>query len=219
MAYVYAGNQDEEEKDLYRGGAAGVQADYGLRDYFASRAADALNNGITQAQLNAAKTQLDPARGAYAYLMNNGLYSPAEMGAIESARVQDINNTTNAMQRNLNATLASRGQGGNAGMNAALSMSGQFAGAGQRAQVRADLIQKNKQAQLTGLEGFGNLSKAYADLEQKQINDGTEAGQYMDLYNQWRNSEVGYDKSPLALDNNKKDKKKREFGFGYSYGG
>ena len=220
MAYTYGGSipQDDEEEDIYRGGATGVSSDFNLRDYFAAQAAQAAAKGLDSSQIAAAKADLDPARGAYSYLMMNGLYSPGEQAALESAAVQNINNTTNALQRNINSTITSRGQGANAGAAAALSMPGQFAAAGQRGQVRADLIQKNKEGQLAGLGGFSDLSKAYAGLDTTQLKDADAASGMMDLYNDWRNADVGYDTSDLEKANDKGQKKRAKAGTGYNYG-
>lgn len=222
MAYFYSALggaiPEEEEEELYRGGATGVSSDFSLRDYFAARAADAMSKGLDASQITAAKADLDPARGAYSYLMTNGLYSPDEMAAIESAQVQNINNATSALQRNINATMTSRGQGANAGAAAALSMPGQFAAAGQRGQVRADLIQKNKEGQLAGLQGFADLSKAYAGLDTTQLKDENAASAMMGLYDDWRNADVGYDTSALEEANDQGQKKRAKAGTGYNYG-
>ena len=218
MAYIYGGKlADDEEEDIYRGGATGVTSDYGLRDLFASKALDALSSGLDSSQIAAAKGQLDPARGAYQYLMTNGLYSPEEQAALESAAVQNINNANRALQRNINATATSRGQGANAGAVAAMSLPGQFAAAGQRGQVRADIIQKNKAGQLAGLQGFSDLSKAYAGLDTTKLSDDSIASDVANLYNQWRNADVGYDYSELEKANNKAQKKKKSAA-AYSYG-
>lgn len=189
MAYIYDGSG-------YRAGAAGVQADLDLRQYYAQQAAQALSSGqaySTEDQIERARGDLNPVSNYYQHLMLNGLYSPQEQAAITSARVNEVNNATRAMQQNLNAAMASRGQGGNAGAQAALSMAGQFAGAGQRGQARAGVIEANKQGQLAGLQGYADTQRAMSALAAAPTRMDIDENDYMSMYDQWRNAQVGYD--------------------------
>src|SRR5690606_29050884 len=154
MAYVYGG-------DGYRAGAAGVESDLGLRDYFAQMAAQAQaqNAGLpTAQQITNARGDLSGILGQYQGLANDGMYRPDEQSAILSNRRQQVNNSTRAMQQNVNAMMQQRGVSGNAGINAAISMGGQFEGAGQRGNQYADLMREQAQSRLTGMEGVAGIS-------------------------------------------------------------
>jgi len=192
--YVYEG-------DNYRGGATGVQEDFDLREFFAQMAAQATLEG----QDKPSAEQIERARGefalpqqAYEALAREGMYSDADEAAILSSRVQNVNNTTKALQQNLNASLASRGQGGNAGAAAALGMAGQFNAAGQRGQAYADTLQEDAESKIKGLEGFTDIAGGLATLDSQATKYDVDSGQYMDLYDQYRNAAVGYDGAKWA---------------------
>lgn len=189
MAYVYSG-------DIYRGGAAGVQSDLALREYYAQQQAQALSQGqgyATQEQIERAKRELDPMTGAYSYLAQNGAYSDADQQALVSARVGEVNAATKAIQQDLNAAMASRGQSANAGSRAALGMAGDFQAAGQRGKAVADVMAANKATQLTGLAGMADTAGAQAALSVQPTRIDTSQNDYMGMYDQWRNAQVGYD--------------------------
>jgi len=189
MAYVYSG-------DGYRAGAAGVESDLGLRDYYAQRAADSLGQGLdrwTDEDRERARQDLQDPLNRYRNLADNGMYSGADMSAILSGRVQQVNRATDAMQKNFNAQLAQRGQAGNAGANAALGMAGQFEAAGQRGQAYGDLMSEQAQSKLAGLEGLAGVSGALSNLNTVATRQQQDSAAYDDLYEKWRNKQVGYD--------------------------
>lgn len=229
MAYVYGGNN-------YRAGAAGVESDLALRDYYAQLSAQSLakdDGRATAEQIGRARGDLGAGQAGYQSLANNGMYSPeefantagryqgladngmysqGEMQGILSGRVQEVNNTTRAMQQNINAQTASRGQGSNSGANIATGMTGQFAAAGQRGQTAANLAQQQAESRITGIEGLTGVTNQQAQSRMAGLNGlagvgselaalsstpvykgGVDTNQYADLYDKWRNTQVGYD--------------------------
>lgn len=192
--YVYEG-------DNYRGGATGVQEDFDLREFFAQMAAQATLEGLgkpSTQQIERARGEFALPQQAYEALAREGMYSDADQSAILSSRVQNVNNTTKALQQNLNATLAARGQGGNAGAAAALGMSGQFNAAGQRGQAYADTLREDAESKIKGLEGYTDIAGGLATLDTQATQYDVDSGQYMDLYDQYRNAPVGYDGAKWA---------------------
>lgn len=191
MAYVYDPGYNG---DIYRGGATGVGADFGLRDYFAQMEAQdyAANGGRpTQDQIGQSRQDLAGAYGGYQNLYNNGMYSPQEQSQILSGRVQQINATTQAMQQNLNNQIAQRGLSKNAGAAAAMGMQGQFAAAGQRGQAYGDIMEQQAQSRIAGLGGMAGIAgqmAQYAAMPTAKDNRQT----YADMYDQWRNAKIGY---------------------------
>ena len=189
MAYVYNG-------DIYRGGGTGVTSDFGLRDMFANRAADALTYGMnlpTQGQVDAGQTQLGYTYGMYQDIFKNGLMTPDQEAAILSNRVQQVNNQTRGMQQAFNAAQAQRGLGGNAGATLAASMAGQFAAGGQRGQAFADIQAAEAEARGMAAAGIERVGNASAALHQQPVRMDIDENDYMNLYNNWRNAQVGYD--------------------------
>lgn len=189
MAYVYEGNN-------YRGGATGVTNDFDLRQMFAQMAGQGLTAGMnmpTAEQIERARGDFGQALSGYQNLATNGMYTGGEMDAILSNRVQQVNNSTKAMQQNINAQMAARGMGGNAGAQAALSMAGQFNAAGQRGQQYGDLMSEQAQSRVAGLEGLTGVSGALAGLASMPTRMDVDENDYMKLYDQWRNSQIGYD--------------------------
>lgn len=189
MAYVYDG-------DIYRGGGTGVTSDFGLRDEFARRAAEALTYGMnmpTQGQVDAGQKQLGYTYGMYQDIFQNGLMTPEQEQAILSNRVQQVNNQTRGMQQAFNAAQAQRGLGGNAGATMAASMAGQFAGGAARGQAFADIQASEAKAREMAAGGIERVGNSSAALHQTPVRMDVDENAYMDLYNKWRNSQVGYD--------------------------
>lgn len=198
--YSYTGAPDPLATG-YQGGATGVESDYQLRQILAQMAAQAQSQGMNLAtadQIQAAKGDLSGALGGYKNLMTNGMYSPDDENAILSNRVQQVNNTTQAMQQNLNAENASRGLGANAGASAALGMAGQFNAAGQRGQAYGDIKSQQAQSKVTGLQGYAGVSGTLAGYDAQATRQAPNTSAYMDLYNQFRNATIGPDGANFA---------------------
>jgi len=185
----------------YQGGATGVQNDYDLRQLFAQMAGQSLNQGMNlpgAAQIQAAKGDLSGALAGYQNLMNNGMYTPDEIAAITSNSVQQVNNTTQAMQQNLNAANQARGVHGNAGQSAALDLYGQFQAAGARGKAASDIASQQANSRVTGLNGYAGLSGTMAGLDSQSVKSDPNSSQYMDLYNKFRNATIGPDGANFA---------------------
>lgn len=178
----------------YRGGAAGVDADFGLRDQFAQGAIGALgqrdNNryGMDMARMQndyslasqrgglATAAQIATARGDlgrslqdYGNLRDNGIYSKQQMDTLLMDRYQQVANATRSMQSNANNMAMQYGGRGNAGLTSALSMAGQFAAGGQRGEALAGLEREQADARKMGISGYGNISQMMADLAARPI--------------------------------------------------
>jgi hypothetical protein len=185
----------------YQGGATGVTNDYDLRQLFAQMAGQSLNQGMnlpSATQIQTAKGDLTGALSGYQNLMTNGMFTPDEMAAITSNNVQQVNNTTQAMQQNLNAANQARGVHGNAGQSAALDMAGQFQAAGARGKAASDIATQQANSRVTGLNGYAGLSGTMAGLDTQAVKQDPNSSQYMDLYNKFRNATIGPDGANFA---------------------
>lgn len=215
MAYVYDG-------DIYRGGATGVTNDFDLRQIFAQMAAQGLTAGMnmpTQGQADAAQKQLGYSYGMYQDIFQNGLMTPDEEQAILSNRVQNVNNSTRAMQQNFNTQMAARGLGGNAGAQAALGMAGQFEAAGQRGQAFGDIQAAEAQARGMAASGIERVGDRSASLHMTPLRMDIDENDYMDLYNKFRNAQVGYDGAQWGSRPEQPDFYAGGSGSGFQYGG
>ena len=196
MAYAYTGEN-------YRGGAEGVQSDFDLRRMFAEQAAAALSQGqgyATQDQVWEAQNKLDPIYQMYQGMAMNGMYTPEDQEQLLSARTQEVNNTTRAMQQNLNAQVAQRGGGGNAGQQAAVGMRGQFEAAGQRGQAQADITAANIDTKIHGMDKLAGTANTMAEVAMQPTRMDINENDYMGLYDQYRNAQVGYDGANWATE-------------------
>jgi hypothetical protein len=198
----------------YRGGAHGVESDFGLRDMFAQDASRfmgdrnaARNNLITGAagmmtaqQAAAARNNLTGVRDRYQVQADRGQYTTEEYNNQLRNRTNQATMAKINTEKQLNSDLASMGLGLNAGAAAALGFAGDFAAAGMTGDARASLDREQAESRVAGLGGLAGISQQLAAIDTMPTQDNALGlidrldnynPDFMGEYGRWRDAHVG----------------------------